>query len=222
MVNVEKRAKIYIAGHRGMVGSGIERKLRAEGYHNILTRASQDLDLRNQSAVLEFFKSENILSPSRIGGARKKSRMKTYSTQSDILATFDFNKLYIPGKPGLVPDTVKSNLPEFWKSKKDSIHDNRYVINKSINSPISHGIMHDSSWVSGRWYNTKALALHERESHILLDLEGKLENLSFHTWLKIGNPELPNSVIFGSPEWNNPGDFLVEFTRSKRKPFLSF
>jgi hypothetical protein len=170
----------------------------------------------------EFFKSENILSPSRIGGAKKKSRMKTYSTQSDILATFDFNKLYIPGKPGLVPDTVKSNLPEFWKSKKDSIHDDRYVINKSINSPISHGIMHDSSWVSGRWYNTKALALHERESHILLDLEGKLENLSFHTWLKIGNPELPNSVIFGSPEWNNPGDFLVEFTRSKRKPFLSF
>jgi hypothetical protein len=54
-----------------------------------------------------------------------------------------------------------------------------------------------------------------------MDLEGKLENLSFHTWLKIGNPELPNSVIFGSPEWNNPGDFLVEFTRSKRKPFFS-
>ena len=170
----------------------------------------------------EFFKSEHILSPSRIGGARKKSRMKTYSTQSDILATFDFSKLEISENPELVPHTVKSNLPKFWKSQKDSIHDNRYVINKSINSPISHAIMHYCSWVSGRWYNTKALALHERESHILLDLEGKLKNLSFHTWLKIGNPELPNSVIFGSREWNNPGDFLIEFTRSKRKPFLSF
>ena len=45
---MEQTAKIYIAGHRGMVGSGLERKLRTEGYNNIVTRTSSELDLRNQ------------------------------------------------------------------------------------------------------------------------------------------------------------------------------
>ena len=55
---MEQTAKIYIAGHRGMVGSGLERKLRKEGYHNIVTRTSAELDLRNQQAVNEFFEQE--------------------------------------------------------------------------------------------------------------------------------------------------------------------
>ena len=50
--------KIYIAGHRGMVGSAIERKLRKEGYKNILSRTSHKLDLRNQAAVKSLFESE--------------------------------------------------------------------------------------------------------------------------------------------------------------------
>ena len=55
---MEKSDKIYIAGHRGMVGSGLERKLRKEGFNNIVTRISSDLDLRNQQAVNEFFAKE--------------------------------------------------------------------------------------------------------------------------------------------------------------------
>ena len=55
---MEPRAKIYIAGHRGMVGSGIERKLRKEGCNNIVTRTSSELDLRNQQAVNDFFEKE--------------------------------------------------------------------------------------------------------------------------------------------------------------------
>jgi GDP-L-fucose synthase len=55
---MDKSAKIYIAGHRGMVGSAIERKLNAEGYHNIIHRTSDDLDLRNQQAVNDFFSIE--------------------------------------------------------------------------------------------------------------------------------------------------------------------
>ena len=51
--------KIYIAGHRGMVGSGLERKLRKEGYNNIVTRTSNELDLRNQQAVNDFLKKKN-------------------------------------------------------------------------------------------------------------------------------------------------------------------
>jgi GDP-L-fucose synthase len=69
---MEKAAKIYIAGHRGMVGSSIERKLRSEGYHNIIARTSSELDLRNQQAVNAFFDLENpdyvILAAAKVGG----------------------------------------------------------------------------------------------------------------------------------------------------------
>ena len=69
---MEKTAKIYIAGHKGMVGSGLERKLRKEGYNNIVTRTSSELDLRNQEAVNTFFDLEKpeyvILAAAKVGG----------------------------------------------------------------------------------------------------------------------------------------------------------
>ena len=69
---MEQTAKIYIAGHRGMVGSGLERKLRKEGYNNIVTRTSSELDLRNQQAVNDFFEKEKpayvILAAAKVGG----------------------------------------------------------------------------------------------------------------------------------------------------------
>jgi GDP-L-fucose synthase len=69
---MEQTAKIYIAGHRGMVGSGLERKLRKEGYTNIVTRTSNELDLRNQQEVNYFFEKEKpeyvILAAAKVGG----------------------------------------------------------------------------------------------------------------------------------------------------------
>jgi GDP-L-fucose synthase len=69
---MEQTAKIYIAGHRGMVGSGLERKLRNEGYNNIVTRTSNALDLRNQQDVNVFFEKEKpayvILAAAKVGG----------------------------------------------------------------------------------------------------------------------------------------------------------
>jgi GDP-L-fucose synthase len=69
---MEQTANIYIAGHRGMVGSGLERKLRNEGYNNIVTRTSSELDLRNQEAVNDFFEKEKpayvILAAAKVGG----------------------------------------------------------------------------------------------------------------------------------------------------------
>ena len=69
---MEQTAKIYIAGHRGMVGSGLYRKLRKEGYSNIVTRTSSDLDLRNQKSVNDFFEKEKpayvILAAAKVGG----------------------------------------------------------------------------------------------------------------------------------------------------------
>lgn len=69
---MEKDAKIYIAGHRGMVGSSIVRKLELEGYKNIIKRTSKELDLRNQQDVNEFFLLEKpeyvFLAAAKVGG----------------------------------------------------------------------------------------------------------------------------------------------------------
>lgn len=69
---MEKNSKIYIAGHRGMVGSAIYRKLQKEGFNNLVVRTSTELDLRNQQAVIEFFTSEKpdyvFLAAARVGG----------------------------------------------------------------------------------------------------------------------------------------------------------
>ncbi len=69
---MEKSAKIYIAGHRGMVGSAMHRKLVSEGFNNIITRTSVELDLRNQEAVAQFFASEKpvyvFLAAAKVGG----------------------------------------------------------------------------------------------------------------------------------------------------------
>lgn len=72
MSKLNKQAKVFVAGHGGMVGSAIMRKLWAEGYNNIVTRSSKELDLRNQSAVQEFFAVEQpayvYLAAAKVGG----------------------------------------------------------------------------------------------------------------------------------------------------------
>lgn len=55
---MEKNAKIYVAGHRGMVGSAIVRELNRQGYTNIITRTHQELDLTRQADVEDFFAAE--------------------------------------------------------------------------------------------------------------------------------------------------------------------
>lgn len=69
---MKKEAKIYIAGHRGMVGSAIVRSLQNKGYQNIITRTSAELDLRNQAAVADFFADERpdyvFLAAAKVGG----------------------------------------------------------------------------------------------------------------------------------------------------------
>lgn len=72
IVSVAKDARIYVAGHRGMVGSAILRRLQSDGYTNILTRTHQELDLTNQAAVLEFIGFEKpdhvIIAAAKVGG----------------------------------------------------------------------------------------------------------------------------------------------------------
>ena len=69
---MDKNAKIFVAGHRGLVGSAIVGKLKAEGYSNLLLRTSREVDLRNQAAVADFFTKEKpeyvFLAAAKVGG----------------------------------------------------------------------------------------------------------------------------------------------------------
>lgn len=69
---MNKEGKVYVAGHRGMVGSALVRKLKAEGFNHIISRTSAELNLTNQQAVADFFASEKpdyvILAAAKVGG----------------------------------------------------------------------------------------------------------------------------------------------------------
>lgn len=69
---MDKSSKIYIAGHRGLVGSALVRELKQQGYENLIFKTSQELDLRNQAAVEKFFAQEKpeyvILAAAKVGG----------------------------------------------------------------------------------------------------------------------------------------------------------
>lgn len=79
---MEKNSKIYIAGHRGMVGSALVRLLKSKGYQNLIVRSSDELDLTDQKIVQDFFKKEKpdyvFLAAAKVGGIEANN---TYRAQ---------------------------------------------------------------------------------------------------------------------------------------------
>src|SRR5579862_6341556 len=87
---MEQSAKIYVAGHNGLVGSAIMRCLKSAGYEQIVTRSSGELDLRSQQAVDDFFAAEKpeyvFLAAAKVGGIK---------ANSDFPAQFIYDNLMI-------------------------------------------------------------------------------------------------------------------------------
>ena len=77
---MDRNAKIYVAGHKGLVGSAMIRMLQSKGYANLLTRSLEDLDLKNQQAVMDFFQTERpeyvFLAAAKVGGILANSTFK--------------------------------------------------------------------------------------------------------------------------------------------------
>ncbi len=122
---MEKSDKIYIAGHKGMVGSGIERKFRKEGFNNIVTRTSSELDLRNQQAVNNFFEKEKpvyvILAAAKVGGIQANNMYRAefiydnLMIQANIIHSAYFNKatkLLFLGSSCIYPKMAPQPLKE--------------------------------------------------------------------------------------------------------------
>ena len=122
---MDKRSKIFVAGHRGMVGSAIVRKLQAEGYTNLLLRGSSELDLRNQAAVADFFSSERpeyvFLAAARVGGIIANSTRKGEFIYDNLLIqanvihnayTSGVKRLLFLGSTCIYPKFAPQPMPE--------------------------------------------------------------------------------------------------------------
>jgi GDP-L-fucose synthase len=122
---MDKQSKIFVAGHRGMVGSAIVRKLEKEGYKNILTRTSKELDLTNQEAVKQFFENEKpeyvFLAAAKVGGInanniyRGQFIYQNLMIQNNVIHQSYLNgakKLMFLGSSCIYPKMAKQPLKE--------------------------------------------------------------------------------------------------------------
>lgn len=121
----DKNAKVYIAGHRGMVGSAIFRKLEKEGFTNLVFRSSAELDLRNQRAVKDFFEDERpdyvFLAAAKVGGIVANNTYRgdfiyeNLMIQSNIIESsrsVDVKKLMFLGSSCIYPKMAAQPLKE--------------------------------------------------------------------------------------------------------------
>jgi GDP-L-fucose synthase len=104
---MEKSAKIFVAGHRGMVGSAIKRRLEKEGYNNIVVRTSRELDLRDQAAVRTFFESEKpeyvFLAAAKVGGIYANNTYKAEFIHDNLVIQSNvIHQSYLNGVKKLV------------------------------------------------------------------------------------------------------------------------
>lgn len=122
---MNKDIKIYIAGHRGMVGSAIWRNLESKGYTNLIGKKSAELDLRNQQAVDEFFQTEQpevvIDAAARVGGILANNNfpyqflMENMQIQNNLIDAahrFDVKKFIFLGSSCIYPKLAEQPLKE--------------------------------------------------------------------------------------------------------------
>ena len=122
---MNKNIKIYIAGHRGMVGSAIWRNLESKGYANIIGRTSLELDLRNQQAVNDFYQAEKpevvIDAAARVGGILANNdfpfqflmeNMQIQNNLIDAAHRFDVKKFIFLGSSCIYPKLAPQPLKE--------------------------------------------------------------------------------------------------------------
>lgn len=118
LIRMKKQDKIYLAGHKGLVGSAIHRKLIAEGFENIITKDFSELDLCNQAATEEFFKREKpdyvILAAAKVGGIIANSTYPAeFIYQNIMIAANVINSSYKNGVKKLLNLGSSCIYPKF-------------------------------------------------------------------------------------------------------------
>ena len=124
---LNKKSKIYLAGHRGLVGSAILQKLKKNGYKNITTKTSQQLDLRDQKKVMNFFKKNSfqfvIIAAAKVGGIYANNAYKAdfiyenLAIQNNIIYSSFLNgikDLIFLGSSCIYPKNCKQPIKESY------------------------------------------------------------------------------------------------------------
>lgn len=122
---MEKTDKIYVAGHRGLVGSAIVRSLQAKGYTNIIGRTHRELDLTNQAMVREFFEAEKpdvvVLAAAKVGGINANNttpadfayeNLQIQCNVIDCCHKYHVKKLLFLGSTCIYPRMAPQPIPE--------------------------------------------------------------------------------------------------------------
>ena len=122
---MEKTDKIYVAGHRGLVGSAIVRNLQAKGYTNIIGRTHKELDLTNQAMVREFFEAEKpdivVLAAAKVGGINANNttpadfayeNLQIQCNVIDCCHQYHVKKLLFLGSTCIYPKMAPQPIPE--------------------------------------------------------------------------------------------------------------
>ena len=122
---MEKTDKIYVAGHRGLVGSAIVRNLKAKGYENVIGRTHKELDLKDQAAVRAFFEQEKpdvvVLAAAKVGGINANNttpadfayeNMQIQCNVIECCHRYHVKKLLFLGSPCIYPRMAPQPIPE--------------------------------------------------------------------------------------------------------------
>jgi len=208
---VEKQAKIYVAGHRGMVGSAIYRKLKELGFENIVVRTSKELDLRDQQAVKEFFETEKpeyvFLAAAKVGGImannvyRADFIYENLAIQNNVIHyshEYDVKKLMFLGSSCIYPKMAPQPLKEDYLLTGTLEPTNEpYAIAKiaGIKMVESYRMQYDDNYISVMPTNLYGINdnYHPENSHVLPALIRK-----FHE-AKVNNSPTVNIWGSGTP-----------------------
>lgn len=189
---MEKTAKIFVAGHKGMVGSGIVRKLNSEGYFNILTRTSKELDLKNQNDVNQFFYLEKpeyvIIAAARVGGIHANNTYRAEFIYSNLMIEANIihaaylnkvQKLLFLGSSCIYPKLASQPIKEEYLLSNYLEHSNQpYAIAKIAGIELceSYRVQYGCNFISAMPTNLYGTNdnYHPENSHVLPALIRKI------------------------------------------------
>jgi GDP-L-fucose synthase len=112
---MNKDAKIYVAGHRGMVGSAIVRRLKSVGYTNLVTRARSELDLTQQAAVNQFFERERpdyvFMAAAKVGGIHANNTQRAEFIYENLIIETNVTHAAWRGRDAHAVPRIELHLP---------------------------------------------------------------------------------------------------------------
>jgi GDP-L-fucose synthase len=238
---MNKNAKIYIAGHRGLVGSALMRQLQTQGYSNIVTRTHSEVDLTNKTLVAEFFATEQpeyvILAAAKVGGIHANNTypaefiQENLAIQSNVIHqsyVADVKRLLFLGSSCIYPRYCPQPIKEEYLLTGPLEPTNRpYALAKIA------GI--EMCWSYNRQYGTQFLAMmptnlygpgdnyHPENSHVIPAMirkfhEAKINNQDTATIWGTGTPK---REFLYSDDMAEACVFVMNLNDKQFKPLLA-